>query len=336
MLSPDADWIRRLPKVELHVHLEGTFQPDLVARLAAAAGEPLPRPSGNLFEFEGLGDFLQLLDWWCSLVRSTEDARELAYDAARRWAEDGIAYAEVIVNPTHWRGIDRDSLVWSLAAGFNRAAEDGLTDCRLLLSLLRQQTADEALELVRWMDSQRPNRVVGLSIDGNEAAAGPTGPRFAPAFHRARELGFGVTAHAGESSGPEGVISALDDLEVLRIDHGVRAAEDPSLVVRLAAEQITLNVCLSSNLALLYRSLAEHPIAALLAAGIPVTINTDDPALLGTTLTDEFVLAANHLDWSKDDVVAAVKRAIAAAFCDPATKNRLQAQLARYVRRETV
>jgi adenosine deaminase len=335
MHSPGEGWIRRLPKVELHVHLEGTFRPEVIAPLADAAGEPLPRPVGNLFEFEGLGEFLELLDWWCSLVRSATDAENLAHDAARRWAEDGIVYAEVIVNPTHWRGLDRDVLVRSLAAGFDRAADDGLTDCRLLLSLLRQQTAGEALDLVEWMGSQRPNRVVGLSIDGNEAAAGPTGPRFAPAFRRARELGFGVAAHAGESSGPEGVISALDDLGIRRIDHGVRAAEDASVAARLAAEQITLNVCLTSNLALLYRSLTDHPIAALLQAGVPVTINTDDPALLGTTLTDELVLAANHLNWAKDDVVAAVERAIAAAFCDPTTKNRLQAQLNSYVRSET-
>jgi len=325
-----TEWLRGLPKVELHVHLEGAIAPKRIAQLARSSGEELPRPVDRLFEFEGLGEFLRLLDWWCSLVRSPRDAQEIAYDAARRASADGIVYAEVIVNPTHWQGLERDVLIDSLAEGFDRAATDGLTDCRILLSILRQQGGDEALELVEWMGRTRPRRVVGLSIDGNEAASEPTGARFAPAFRWARELGFGTTAHAGESSGPEGVISALDDLSVRRIDHGVRAAEDPAVVARLAEERIPLNVCLTSNLALLYRSLDEHPIGALVRTGVPVTINTDDPVLLGTTLTEEFELAADLLDWSRDDAAAATERAIEAAFCEPATKRRLRDELARY------
>jgi adenosine deaminase len=218
-----------------------------------------------------------------------------------------------------------------LAAGFDRAVSNGLADCRLLISLLRQQSGDEAGALVEWIGERRPDRVVGLSIDGNEAEVGSTGPRFAPAFRRARELGYATTAHAGESSGPEGVLSALDDLGVQRIDHGVRAAESPSAVARLVDQHVTLNVCLSSNLALLYGSLDEHPIDALVSAGVPVTINTDDPALLGTTLSQEFALAARHLDWSRGDAGAAVERAITAAFCDGAMKRRLRTQLSNYL-----
>jgi adenosine deaminase len=324
-------WLRRLPKAELHTHLEGTFEPARIAELARAAGQSLPRSESRLFEFEGLSEFLQLLDWWCSLVRTPDAAEQVAFDAAERAARDGIVYAEFIVNPTHWRSIPRDALVSSLAAGFDRAASQGLAECRLLISLLRQQSADEALELVEWMGDRRPHRVVGLSIDGNEAVAGSTGPRFAPAFCRARELRYSTTAHAGESSGPEGVLSALDDLGVRRIDHGVRAAESPSVVARLVDEQVTLNVCLSSNLALLYRSLDEHPIGALVAAGVPVTINTDDPVLLGTTLSEEFAMAARHLQWSRADAAAATERAITAAFCEEATKRRLRTQLANYL-----
>jgi adenosine deaminase len=231
-------------------------------------------------------------------------------------SRDGTHYAEVIVNPMHWRRWTVGQLTAAFSEGFERAAADGLADCRMLLSLLREQSRDEALALVRWMADARPSRVVGLSVDGNEARAGRTGPRFAPAFRLARAEGFGCVAHAGESSGPEGVRDALDLLEVHRVDHGVRAAEDPSLVARLAEECVVLDVCLTSNLTMLYERVEDHPLGSLLARGVPVTLNTDDPAYLGTDLTNEFVVASQWLGWSSDDAVARVRTAIDASFCE--------------------
>jgi adenosine deaminase len=316
-----------LPKVELHVHLEGSFDARRIAELAAEAGEPLPRPVETLFAFDGLDGFLAFLDWTCGLVRGEEHAERVAYDFAARASRDRTRYAEVIVNPTHWRGWRVGALVAALAAGFDRAAADGLTDCRLLLSLLREQSADESLALVRWMADTRPPRVVGLSVDGNEGRAGRTGPRFAPAFRLARAEGFGCVAHAGESSGPDGVVDALELLGVDRIDHGVRAAEDPALVARLARSGMVLDMCLTSNLTMLYGSFDEHPLAELLAAGVPVTLNTDDPAYLDISLTDEFVLAADRLAWSLEDAIARVRTAVDAAFCDPARATSLRREL---------
>jgi adenosine deaminase len=310
--------LAELPKVELHVHLEGTFDAARIVALAAEAGEQLPRSAGELFAFEHLDGFLEFLDWTCGLVRTADQAEQVAYDFASRASADGTRYAEVIVNPTHWRSWSAGDLVAALAAGFDRAEADGLADCRLLPSILREQSEDEALALVRWMADERPPRVVGLSVDGNEARAGRTGPRFAPAFRLARAEGFGCVAHAGESSGPEGVLDALDLLEVDRIDHGVRAAEDPALVTRLARSGMVLDVCLTSNLTMLYPSFDDHPIERLIGAGVPVTLNTDDPAYLGIGLTDEFRLAASRLGWSLDDAVQRVRTAIDAAFCEPA------------------
>jgi adenosine deaminase len=319
------DMIKALPKVELHVHLEGSFSAERIVALAAKTGEPLPRPVDRLFEFDGLSEFLRLLDWWCGLVRAEDDAEELAYDFARYLATDGIAYAEVITNPTHWLGLPLAPLVTAFGAGFERAHAEGHADCRLNLSILRQQTAEDALALVEWMGRVRPARVVGLSADGNEAEAGRTGERFAPAYRLARELGFGVTAHAGESSGPEGVWDAIDLLGVSRIDHGVRAAEDHNLLRRLADDQVTLNVCVSSNLALVYPDLNSHPIRTLVGAGVPVTINTDDPMLLGVSLTGELELAARHLGWDLPDLATATHQAVDAAFCSAEDKARLHA-----------
>jgi adenosine deaminase len=322
-----TELLRRMPKVELHLHLEGSFTAERIAGLAAAAGEPVPRHPSQLFAMDSLEALLSRLDWWCGLVRSADEAARQAYDLASRLTHDGVVYAEVIVNPTHWSGLPRPVLLEAVSAGFSRASASGLCDCWLLVSLLRSQTAEDAMGVVEAITDLPPGRLVGLSIDGNEEAAGPTGERFAPAFAAAGAHGLGLTAHAGESSGPQGVWSALDDLGVSRIDHGVRAVEDPRLLRRLVADQVTLNVCLTSNLTLLYPDLASHPIRRLVTAGVPVTINTDDPVPLDTTLTAEMALATGHLGWGLSGAIDATRRAIDASFAAPATSGRLLRRL---------
>lgn len=324
----DRAAVRAMPKVELHVHLEGTFGRDSIASMADAAGVRLPRPVERLFDFRDLSDFLGFLDWTCSLIATPEHAALAAYRYAQRATADGIVYAEVIVNPTHWPHWPLGDLVDALTTGFDEARHEGLADCRLLLSILRTQSGDEALALVDWIGEHRPPRVVGVSIDGDEARAGRTGPRFAPAYRRAAELGIHRTAHAGESSGPEGVRDALDLLLVERIDHGIRAIDDPALVAELAARGVTLDVCLSSNLVHLYPDLERHPVAALVRAGVPITLNTDDPGYLGIDLTGELCIAADHLGWGLTDLARTTRCAIDAAFCDPSTRQRLHALVA--------
>ncbi|HLI00548.1 MAG TPA: adenosine deaminase [Acidimicrobiales bacterium] len=328
--SGEADLLRllrRMPKVELHLHLEGSFTPARIAELAAAAGEQLPCHPSQIFAMDSLETLLSRLDWWCGLVRSADDAARQAYDLAKRLSEDGVAYAEVIVNPTHWRGLPRPVLLEAVSAGFSRASASGLCDCWLLVSLLRHQTAEEAMGLVEEITEVPPPRLVGLSIDGNEATAGPTGRRFAAAFARAGAHGLGLTAHAGESSGPEGVWSALDDLGVSRVDHGIRAVEDRRLLRRLVADQVTLNVCITSNLTLLYRDLDSHPVRRLVGAGVPVTVNTDDPVPLDITLTGEMALATRHLGWGLKGAIDATQRAVDASFAAPVVAGRLLRRL---------
>lgn len=322
--------LHRLPKVELHVHLEGGFTPERIAGLAEEAGEAPPDAPGFVLSRGSLPELLARLDWWCGLVRTPEQAERQADDFARRLGADGVAYAEVIVNPTHWAGLSRPVLLEAVSAGFARAAAEGAADCRLLVSVLRAQTADEAVDLVRELGRRPPERLVGLSIDGDEAESGPTGPRFAPAFAQAAALGLGLTAHAGESSGPEGVVSALDDLGASRVDHGVRAVEDPALVRRLADEGVTLDVCLTSNVALLYGDIEAHPVRDLVAAGVPVTINTDDPVTLGVTLTGEMALACRHIGWGLEGAARATERAISASFAPETRRRELRGLLARW------
>lgn len=325
MTALRGEQVRAVPKVELHIHLEGTFRPARVAELAAIAGEEPPRPVDQLFEVDNLADFLETLDWVCGLVRDEPTAEQVAYDFAAYAHDQGIVYAEVIVNPTHWSGLTTAELFASCARGFDRAQADGLGDFRLLPSILRQQSEQEAQRLVEWIGGAGLDRIVGLSIDGNEEAAGRTGPRFASAYADAARIGLGRTAHAGESSGAEGVRDAMELLGVTRIDHGVRCVEDPEVLGMVLERGITLNVCLTSNCTLLYSSLDNHPIREIGAAGVRFTINTDDPETLGISLCSELELAANHLDWNLADLVAAQHRAVDAAFCSDADKQALRA-----------
>jgi adenosine deaminase len=171
-------------------------------------------------------------------------------------------------------------------------------------------------------------RVVALSIDGNEAAAGRTGARFADAFRMAAEAGLHRTVHAGESSGPEGVWDALQFLHAERIDHGIRAIEDPVLLAHLADSSVTLNVCPGSNVKLgVYPDLSAHPLDALRRAGVRVTINTDDPALMSTDLVSEYRASAEAFGWDAGVLHQVARTSIEAAFCDANSRARLLADL---------
>ncbi len=317
--------ISALPKLELHIHLEGTIDPAIVVALANELGEPLPRPLDALYETHDLSAFLATLDWVCSLVRSPAQAALIAENYGRYCAQQNILYAEVIVNPTHWKGLGYQQLLPALSAAFDKVQQQHGVDIRLLPSILRQQSRAEALMLVQWMGNARVPRIIGLSIDGNEKAAGRTGDRFAPAYALARELGFGLTSHAGESSGADGVRDVLELLKVDRIDHGIRVIEDAALTAKLAQSGITLNVCLSSNVTLLYGSIDKHPFKALRAAGVAMTLNTDDPVVLKTDLNRELAWAAEQLQYDLPTMADLQRQAVKAAFCDGATKTRLLA-----------
>jgi adenosine deaminase len=184
--------------------------------------------------------------------------------------------------------------------------------------------ADEAIELVNAMRDMRHPRVVALSVDGNEATAGRTGPRFADAFRRAGHDGLRRTVHAGESSGPEGVWDAVNLLGADRIDHGVRSIEDAALVSMLSDRQIPLGICLTSNLVLgVYPSIQEHPIEKLRAAGVRVSVNTDDPALLGASLVGEYGLCRQAFGWTDDITKSIALTSIEASFASPDVKANL-------------
>jgi adenosine deaminase len=326
MTTETAERLRTLPKAEVHLHLEGCFEAATIAHWAQQENVALPRAQENLFQFSGLADFLGFLDLACGLASTPQRVAELCYGLCQRLADNGAGYADVIVNPTHWHAWHTrlPQMLDAMDAGFSAAEQDGLPGTGLCISLLRTQSADAATELVEWLSRSKHPRVVALSVDGNEATAGRTGARFAEAFRRAGAAGLRRTVHAGESSGPEGVWDAINLLGADRIDHGVRAMEDPALVDLLAQRRIPLGICPTSNLVLgVYPSIQQHPIERLRQAGVAVSVNTDDPALLGASLVGEYQLCRHAFGWSDDTLRAVARTSIEASFANADTKTHL-------------
>ncbi len=331
--SDDLEHLRTLPKAEVHLHLEGCFEASVIEQWASSEGIALPRPREDLLKFSGLADFLSFLDLACGLASTRERLARLCYALSQRLADNGTGYADVIINPTHWHAWHGrlPAMLEAIDAGFTEAEQDGLPPVGLCLSLLRTQSAEAALELVDALVSMRHPRVVALSLDGNEATAGRTGPRFAEAFRRAGRAGLRRTVHAGESSGPEGVWDAIDLLGAERIDHGVRAIEDASLVAALAERAIPLGICPTSNLSLgVYPSLDAHPVERLRAAGVRVSINTDDPALLGASLIGEYQQCRRAFAWSDEITRAVARTSIESSFAPEELKSGLLNVLMRW------
>ena len=324
--TPEFSRLKSLPKAEVHLHLEGCFEAATIAQWAQAEGVALPRPQEALFTFTGLADFLGFLDLACGLASTRQRVVELCYGVSQRLADNGTGYADVIFNPTHWHAWHGrlGAMLDAMDAGFQAAEHDGLPSVGLCVSLLRSQSGDAAVELVDTLRALRHPRVVALSVDGNEATAGRTGPRFADAFRRAGEAGLRRTVHAGESSGPEGVWDAVNLLGADRIDHGVRAVEDAALVRMLADRQIPLGICPTSNLVLgVYPSMQAHPIETLRAAGVLVSVNTDDPALLGASLVGEYALCRQTFGWTDAITQSIAHTSITASFASADVKTRL-------------
>lgn len=329
--ATDTARLKTLPKAEVHLHLEGCFEASFIEQWAQLEGVALPRPRQDLFKFSGLADFLGFLDLACGLASTPQRLVELSYGLSQRLAENGTGYADVIFNPTHWHAWHGrlGAMLDALDAGFQAAEQDGLPPVGLCVSLLRTQSASEAIELVDALIALRHPRVVAFSVDGNEATAGRTGPRFAQAFRRAGEAGLGRTVHAGESSGPEGVRDAIELLGADRIDHGVRAIEDPGLVELLAERRIPLGICPTSNLVLgVYPSIEQHPVERLRSAGVRVSLNTDDPELLGANLVGEYRLCRQVFGWSDAITREVARTSIEASFAQPDLKAELLSALA--------
>jgi adenosine deaminase len=325
-------FLRALPKAELPLHIEGSLEPELMFRLAGRNGIALPYRSVEevqaAYDFSDLPSFLNLYYQGMAVLQTRQDFHDLAMDYFRRAASEGVVHVDLSFDPqAHLkRGVSLDVQMEGLLGAMAEAERElGLTTA-LILSFLRDEPAASAADVLEQAQPWLAHiRAVGL--DSAEAGY-PPGP-FADVFRRARELGIPGVAHAGEEGPPEYIRSALDDLKVIRVDHGVRCLEDPDLVRRLREERIPLTVCPLSNVRLrVVEKMTDHPLPRLLDEGLTLTINSDDPAYFGGGVLDNYRACYKAFGWGEDVFRGFARNALEAAFMPEDRRRALLADLA--------
>src|SRR3954464_2089309 len=312
------------PKIELHVHLEGTVRPETLLQIARRNDYALPCSTVEelraLYEFRDFAHFIEVWILTTNALRTTEDFRQVVVDYAAEAAGHGAVYIEGIFSPAERvrRGVGWDEIFSGYCDGADEARERFGVEVRLTPDIVRGFPLDEAAEVVQQAARYRARGVVGIGLGGLEAEFPPE--PYEPVFALARDKGFASVPHAGEVAGAASVRGALDALGADRIRHGIRSVEDAGLVRELAERQIVLDVCPISNLRTrAVATLEEHPLPQLIAAGVPCSVSTDDPAMFDTDLTRELAVART-LGVSPQ---AAYEAALAGALCDDATRARL-------------
>ena len=320
-----------LPKAELHLHIEGTLEPELIFTIAGRNGIRLDYPNvealREAYNFSDLQSFLDVYYHAMEALRVERDYYELTTAYLKRAQSQGVRHAEIFFDPqAHTK---RGVALAVVVEGISSALADGRKNfgitSRLIMCFLRDMPSDSAMAT---LESALPHkdRIVGVGLDSAERGNPPS--KFTAVFDRARAEGFLTVAHAGEEAGPEYVWEALDLLKVSRVDHGVRSLEDPKLVARLVAERMPLTVCPLSNVRLrVVPSLAAHPLKRMIDAGLMCTCNSDDPAYFGGYVGDNFVQTATALSLSNQQLIALARNSFEASFIDEALRRQYLAEL---------
>ncbi|MEV4725822.1 MULTISPECIES: adenosine deaminase [Micromonospora] len=330
-------FIAELPKVELHVHHVGSASPRIVAELAARheGRSPVPADPDALADYFAFRDFAHFVEIYLSvvdLIRDPDDVWLLTHEVARELARQQVRYAELTVTPySHVRrGIPAPAFCEAIEDARRRAEADFGIALRWCFDIPGEAGLPAAEETLRISLDERPDGLVAFGLGGPEI--GVPRPQFKPYFDQARAAGLRSVPHAGETTGPQTVWDALRELGAERIGHGISAAQDPELLAYLAERRIPLEVCPTSNVRT--RAVArieEHPLRRLVDAGVRVTINSDDPPMFGTTLNDEYAVAARLLDAGPDGLAALAREAVSASFLDPAGQARIIAEIDAFV-----
>jgi aminodeoxyfutalosine deaminase len=328
--SPYAGFVAALPKAELHVHHVGSASPRIVSELAERHPGTVPSDPDELRAFYTFRDFAHFIEVYLAvvdLVREPEDVRLLTYEIARDMAAQNIRYAELTCTPyTNVRaGIPIEAFVEAVEDARQAAQRDHGVRLRWIWDVPGEFGVPAAEATLSYVDVAPPS-LLGFGLGGPEI--GVPRPQFAPHFARARALGLHAVPHAGETTGPETVWSALDDLGAERIGHGTSSVQDPTLLARLAETAVPLEVCPTSNIATrAVARLEDHPIKQMHEAGVLVTVNSDDPPMFGTTLNREYEIAAELLGLDKQGIAQLARNAVHASFMSDQEKAALLAEI---------
>lgn len=324
-------FVAGLPKAELHMHIEGSIEPEMMLRLAGRNGVPLRwQTEAELraaYRFTRLQDFLDLYYDGCRVLVHEADFHAVTRAYLRRAHADRVLHAEMFLGPQGHttRGIALATMLGGVLRAMDEAqAEDGIS-AGLILVAQRHRTEDEALAL---LEATRPwhDRLLGFGLGGAEVGNPPS--KFERFFARCRALGFKVVAHAGEEGPASYVRESLELLQVQRMDHGNACLDDPDLVAELARRRVPLTVCPLSNLKLqVVRDMAEHPLRRMLDAGLCVTVNSDDPSYFGGYVNDNYLACQRALGLARDDLVRLARHSIEASFVPPGRRAQMNAAI---------
>lgn len=316
-----TEWLRALPKAELHLHLEGTLEPEMMFDLAGRNGIRLPfRDVADIraaYEFNRLDDFLAIYYQGMSVLQQERDFFELTFAYLQRAAADGVRHVEVFFDPQGHtsRGVPFDAVIEGVHGALETGRRTlGITS-QLIMCFLRHLPEQDALETLAQAKPHLP-KLAGVGLDSSELGHPPA--NFQRVFAAARALGLHCVAHAGEEGPAEYVWQALDLLGVDRIDHGNRALDDPALVARLREAAMTLTVCPLSNVKLcVVKDLRDHPLRRMLEAGLRVTVNSDDPAYFGGYVLDNYLKTAEALRLSRTELATLAANSLGGSFMPP-------------------
>lgn len=328
------DYLIGLPKAELHLHIEGTLEPELAFRLAKKHGVALPYATveelRQAYQFENLQSFLDVYHAGADVLRDESDFYELTRAYLQKAQSQGVVHVEIFFDAqTHTaRGVAFTAVVDGILRALREAEREFRITFRLILCFLRDSSAADAMraleEALPYKDS-----IAAVGLDSAESGHPPS--KFAAVFERARREGLHAVAHAGEEGPPSYIYEALDILRVKRIDHGVRCEEDPELVKRLVQERMPLTVCPLSNVKLkVFKQMEDHNLKRLLEHGLCVTVNSDDPAYFGGYVLENYLAAQRGLGLSKDHLAQLARNSFEASFLAPSDKQRWLAAVDAY------
>jgi len=331
-----SDLYDRIPKVELHCHVEGTVRPSTVVELARKNGRPLPTDDPTqLYRYDSLNSFLEIFWLVQALIADRSDWARVGYESILDAAPHGLRYREMFFTPARHleMGQSLSDIIAGLSEGLDAAEAETGVRCMLICDIDRAYGGEAGLALLELLAEVRragaADRVIGVGMDSTERGVDPRS--FAPAFALARSLGLRLTAHAGEDSGPENIGTALDALRIERIDHGLAILGDPALTRRVADARIPLTVCPNSNVVIAnrYASLAEHPFRRMREAGLLATLNTDDPAMTDLDLGKEYRTVAGAFDMTFDEMAAVALDGVDATWLSDTDKRPMRASFER-------
>jgi adenosine deaminase len=320
------DALMPLPKAELHLHIEGTLEPELAFRLAGRNGVKLPYADTDelrkAYKFEDLQSFLNLYYELMAVLRTEQDFEDLADAYLARAAAQGVRHAEIFFDPqAHLaRGVSMGTVVEGLWRALGSSEENHGVSTKLIMCFLRDESAESAMETLQ---AAKPylDRITGIGLDSAEVGHPPV--KFREVYEAAAELGLRRVAHAGEEGPPEYITEALDVLGVERVDHGLRCLEDPALVERLVRERVPLTLCPLSNVRLrAVDVLTEHPLPAMIDAGLLCTVNSDDPAYFGGYVADNYHAVRDALGLTKEQMRELARNSFLASFLEDDEERR--------------